>query len=73
MDENEDVIGFLGKEGVLFCSSECCLRYGAGIGSEIDQDEYDALVEGESIPAAGPCCPGCGAEFSASWPDREPS
>jgi hypothetical protein len=72
MDESENVIGFLGENGVLYCSRECSSRGGQTSGSEIDQDEYEALIESESIPAAELCCPACGAEFVVSWPDREP-
>jgi hypothetical protein len=71
-NENENVIGFLAKDGVFFCSRECGARHGATIGYEVDQDEYDALVENGSVAAEG-LCPGCGAEFVVSWPEREPN
>ncbi len=71
MNEQTDAIGFLAKDGVLFCSRECASRHGGVIGYEVDQDEYEALVESESIQPGG-LCAGCGAEFSVSWPDREP-
>jgi hypothetical protein len=72
MDEQEGVIGFLGSDGVLYCSKACALRQGSFTGYEVDQDEYDSLVEGESLSAGG-LCPDCGAEFAVSWPDREPN
>lgn len=71
--ENEvDVIGFVGSDGALYCSKACALREGNFAGYEVDQDEYESLVEGESV-SAGALCPGCGAEFAVSWPDREPN
>ena len=73
MDEHENVIGFLGEKGVLYCSRDCSSLAGGAFGDEIDQEEYEALLESESIPAAGLCCPACGAEFVVSWPDPEPS
>ncbi len=71
VDEQADEIGFLGSDGVLYCSRACALRKGF-TGYEVDQDEYESLVEGESVSAGG-LCPGCGAEFAISWPDREQS
>ena len=71
MDEHENVIGFLVRDGVLFCSRDCAARHGGAIGYEVDQDEYEALVESGSVAAEG-LCPACGAEFAVSWPEREP-
>lgn len=72
MDEEADVIGFLGSDGVLYCSEACALSRGSHTGYEVGQDEYESLVEGESL-AGGGLCPACGAEFAVSWPEREPN
>ena len=72
IDEHEDVIGFLGSDGVLYCSRDCALRQGSFSGEEVDPDEFESLLESESI-SAGALCPGCGAEFVVSWPDAEPN
>ncbi len=72
VDEDEDVIGFLGSDGVLYCSKACALRRGSFTGYAVDQEEYESLVEGESL-AAGGLCPTCGAEFAVSWPEGEPN
>jgi hypothetical protein len=72
MDDHVDVIGFLGSDGALYCSKACALRQGSFAGYEVDQDEYESLVESESLSAGG-LCPGCGSEFAVSWPDREPN
>jgi hypothetical protein len=72
MEESLDAIGFLGSDGILYCSRACAVKEGRTVGYEVDQDEYESLVENEAI-AEGSLCPGCGAEFAVSWPDREPN
>ena len=70
--DDQDVIGFLGSDGVLYCSKACALRQGSFSGYEVDQDDYESLLEGGSLSAGG-LCSGCGAEFAVSWPNREPN
>jgi hypothetical protein len=70
--DEQDVIGFLGSDGTLYCSKACALRQGCFTGCAVDQDEYESLMESESLSAGG-LCPACGAEFAVSWPDREPN
>lgn len=65
-----DVIGFLGSDGSLYCSRACAAVHGVPVGNDVDQDEYDALVESESVRALA-LCPGCGTEYPFSWPERE--
>ncbi len=72
MEQPIDAIGFLGSDGVLYCSRTCAVKQARIGGYEIDQDDYEGLVESEAL-AAGSVCPGCGAEFAVSWPDREPN
>jgi hypothetical protein len=67
-----DVMGFLSSDGVLYCSRGCAADHGISLGNDVDQDEYDSLVESESVQAVS-LCPGCGSEFAVSWPEREPS
>jgi hypothetical protein len=71
-EEVTDVIGFLGSDGSLYCSLACATEHGISTGNDVDQDEYEALVESESVRALA-LCPGCGTEFPFSWPDREPN
>ncbi|HEU5250529.1 MAG TPA: hypothetical protein VFW15_11135 [Thermoanaerobaculia bacterium] len=74
MNDEQDVIGFLGSDGVLYCSRACASRLGVSAGYEVDQDEYESLVESESLQGVGVgLCPGCGAEFIVTWPEREPN
>jgi len=67
-----DAIGFLSSGGVLYCSEACATSHGVSAGYDVDQDEYESLVEGESLQAVS-LCPGCGVEFSVSWLEREPN
>lgn len=71
MEQRSNGIGFLASDGVLFCSRACALKEGRKAGYEVDQDEYESLVESGSLQAEG-LCPACGVEFSVSWPEREP-
>lgn len=72
MDEQDDAIGFLATDGVLYCSRTCAVKREQLAGYEVDQDEYESLLGEGSLPP-GTVCPGCGAEFAVSWPEREPS
>ena len=72
MDEQSDTIGFLAADGTLYCSQSCALLQGRPTGYDVDDDEYESLLEGGSLTAGG-VCPACGAEFAVSWPEREPN
>jgi hypothetical protein len=65
-------IGFLGSDGALYRSKDCALRQGSRSGYDVDQDEYESLIESETLSAGG-LCPGCGAEFAVSWHDLQPN
>jgi hypothetical protein len=71
-EEVSEVIGFLSSHGVLYCSQACASSHGVSAGYEVDQDEYESLVESGSLQPVG-LCPSCGAEFPVSWPEREPN
>lgn len=70
--ENAETMGFLTTDGVLFCSQACAGARGHGEGMEVDQDDYEALVD-DGKQEAVTVCPGCGAPFAVEWPEREPS
>jgi hypothetical protein len=71
-EEVSESIGFLSSDGILFCSKACASDHGVSLGYDVDQDEYESLIESEALQAVG-LCPGCGAEFPVSWPGREPN
>lgn len=72
MDEGNGAIGFLTTDGSLYCSRDCALRDGKPGGYDVDEEEYESLLEGASL-APGIVCPSCGSEFTVSWPEREPN
>jgi hypothetical protein len=72
MDEENGAIGFLTTDGSLYCSRACALRDGKPGGYDVDQEEYESLLEGGSL-ASGIVCPSCGSEFAVSWAEREPN
>jgi hypothetical protein len=71
MSEQPEALGFLAANGVLYCSRACARAAGHFEGADVDQQEYDSLVE-DGKAAAVTVCPGCGAEFSIDWPERGP-
>ena len=69
MEDKADVLGFLRSDGVLHCSSACACQRGKTLAYEIGADDYEGLVESETLAAAS-VCPKCGSEFAVSWPER---
>lgn len=72
MEHQPVVVGFLGREGVLYCSRECAFQRGQAFGYAVDQDEYETLAENESLRADS-FCPGCGAELAVARHRRAPN
>ena len=62
------VVGYLGQNGVLYCSEGCAAGAGQRSPSALDIDELDALLEGQG-PRASLLCPACGDSFPVSWPE----
>jgi hypothetical protein len=67
--ETPEVLGFLGDEGVLFCSRACAVRAGEREPTPVDGDEYASFAE-SGRAAAGGLCPVCGAEYPLGWPEE---
>jgi hypothetical protein len=67
----QPVVGYLGQNGVLYCSEACAAGAGQKSPSALDEDELDALLEGEA-PRVPSLCPACGDSFPVSWPERMP-
>ena len=63
------VLGYLASNGVLYCSSGCAALAGWPEARGIDQDDFDALCEGDG-PAPVSLCPHCGEPFPVEWDDR---
>ncbi len=64
------IVGYLGQDRMLYCSSGCAASAGQPDSSALDIDELDALLEGNG-PDVPLVCPTCGEPFPASWPDRD--
>jgi hypothetical protein len=60
------VLGYLGADNVLYCSPTCAAEAGQKGAAAVDQDEYQALMDGGSVvPSAA--CPRCGSEYPLDW------
>jgi hypothetical protein len=64
--ETARVLGYLGHDNVLYCSSACAAEAGQAQAAAVDQDEYQALVDRGSL-AAAVVCPVCGCEYPLDW------
>jgi hypothetical protein len=67
--ELETGLGYLGANGLLYCSQGCAAAVGVNEGRSVDEEELEALVE-IGAAAAATVCPGCGTEFAVDWPLR---
>lgn len=67
--ENVDiarVIGYLGRDNVLYCSPGCAAKCGQADAAPVDQDEYQALVDRGSLVSVV-VCPVCESDFPLDW------
>jgi hypothetical protein len=65
--ENLDVsqvLGYLGRDNVLYCSPGCAAARGQADATPVDQQGYQTLVERESL-APVVVCPVCGSDYPA--------
>jgi hypothetical protein len=67
----QPVVGYLGQDGVLYCSNGCAAGAGQRSPSALDIDELDALLEGDGAKE-GILCPVCGESFPVTWPEPTP-
>ena len=63
-------IGYLGRNGTLYCSLVCAASRGEADAAPVDEEEYDVLAESGAL-AGEVVCPACGSDFTVVWPDRE--
>jgi hypothetical protein len=64
--ETARVLGYLGRDNVLYCSRACAAQVGQTEAVAVDQDEYQALVDRGSL-APAVVCPVCGCEYPLDW------
>jgi hypothetical protein len=55
------VLGYLGRDNVLYCSPGCAAARGQTDAAPVDQQGYQALVEQGAAP--GVVCPVCGSDY----------
>jgi hypothetical protein len=60
--ETARVLGYLGRDNVLYCSPPCAAERGQPDAAPVDDDEYQALADRGSL-ARGLVCSACGSEF----------
>lgn len=60
--EPASVLGYLGRDNVLYCSPACAAERGQSEAQPVDHAEYDALVDRGSV-AAVVVCPVCGSDY----------
>jgi hypothetical protein len=61
--EPAQVLGYLGADKVLYCSSACATARGQGQAEPIDHDEYQALADAGAVDREALVCPVCAAEY----------
>jgi hypothetical protein len=67
---DEGVVGYLGRNGVLYCSLSCAQKGGQRHAVAIDLEEYDGLADRERL-GEGVLCPVCGSPYRVDWKGRE--
>lgn len=64
------VLGYLGANGMLYCSGICAASAGNRDARPVDEEDLDAMIA-DGGPRPGSLCPLCGQRFAVSWPGRE--
>ena len=65
------LVGYLGRDDVLYCSRACAAARGQPDAASVDQAEYQALVDRGSAIRGQLVCPVCGSEFPLDWSDED--
>lgn len=65
--ETSGLLGYLGDDDVLYCSTACASARGQASARPVDQEEYPLLSE-RGVVTAGSRCPVCGSEYPFDWP-----
>jgi hypothetical protein len=60
------VLGYLGKDNVLYCSPGCAAARGQVDASPVDQQAYQTMVDRGTL-ARGGVCPVCGSDYPVDW------
>ncbi len=60
--ETAQVLGYLGRDNVLYCSPGCAAARGQQDAAPVDQQEYQALLDRGSLQPVV-VCPVCGSDY----------
>jgi len=63
-------IGYLGRDGTLYCSRVCAASKGEPDADPVDEHEYDELCESGRL-GSDIVCPACGSDYAVIWPNGE--
>jgi hypothetical protein len=63
-------IGYLGRQGTLYCSRVCAASKGEPDADPVDEQDFDELCESGKVDGYL-VCPACGSDFTVIWPARE--
>jgi hypothetical protein len=66
-----EVLGYLGANGILYCSAGCASEASQPWAVALDLDEYDALAS-HGYVTVDALCPVCGQDY-AIWGEEEPA
>lgn len=64
------LVGYLGRDDVLYCSRSCATARGQNDAVPVDQAEYQAILE-RGTGQGQLVCPVCGSEYPHDWPDED--
>jgi hypothetical protein len=67
--EVAEALGYLGANGVLYCSVACACEDDQPWAVALDLDEYDAIAN-EGQLAVEALCPVCGGDYVVAWPEE---
>ena len=68
-DEPALLVGYLGRDDVLYCSRACAIARGQAHAAPVDQGQYQALVE-RGTARGQLVCPVCASEYPQDWSDE---
>jgi hypothetical protein len=67
---SREIMGYLGRNGTLYCSNACAIRAGQPDASAVDLPGYDEMTERDGLEG-DLVCPVCGSPYRVSWPGRD--
>jgi hypothetical protein len=66
--EKARVVGYLGRDEVLYCSPACAASRGQANAQPVDEEEVQAIIDRGSLRPTV-VCPVCGSDYPIDWAD----